>query len=390
MPFSLIFLLFFCSFFEVQGSPLPKEKEMGEFVSSSFYSEESSLFDMSSSLDYMFENYSWFFDSRKTKQELVLVPTFFMSQVYSVNWGLRFFTFSPEGKGYHLSFSLLNQILKPYVFIASSYEKRYSKGLRLMFDFEYSNYFEPYYGEGTETLLEDREDLYANKFMLSHQLSYHSSNSIFYGLKIQGIFRREIPELQEGKIKFSSEAFVLFGGMLGYDDRDHQYNAKEGQFHQFFAACVPSFLGGQSSCILEGDFRSYFSISDQMHLALRWFIGTAVFSPLSYSLAYSLGGPDILRGFTEHRFRGDKAHFFQGEYRSNLWKELLSGVVFFEMGQVASYGQHFKEWVWDYGLGLRVGFPPSYDFLIRMDLGFSTKTDDRNHLNFIVDFQQSF
>ena len=168
------------------------------------------------------------------------------------------------------------------------------------------------------------------------------------------IFRKENLKKQK-KRYFEDENFLFPKATAGYDSRDSWENAKKGQYHQVSFGCA---LRENGACLVEGDFRFYFPVHDRACLALRGFAGRSFFNGLTYSLAYRLGGSKVFRGFAYNRFRGDRVYFAQSELRADLWKEILSGALFFEGGKVASRGERLPGLRWDYGVGLRFGIPP--------------------------------
>ena len=339
------------------------------------------------------ETYSWFFDSIITKQELALVPTYFRSQIYGSNWGVRFFTFSTNKTGYYGSLSILNQFLEPYFKVKSLYRRNHLNGWKTYFTAEYSNYFQPWYGEGGKGMRnvlsepeEDAEknwkDLYSHRIFVNQKFLFRKYEPFFYEVGMSWILREE--NLQEqGRRYFEDENFLFPKVAMGYDSRDSWESAKKGQYHQVSFGCA---LQKNGVCQIDGDFRFYFPVHDKICLAFRGFAGMALFNKSTYSLGYNLGGSKVFRGFPYNRFRGDKVYFTQSELRTDLWKEVLSGVLFFEMGEVASYKEKFTAPRWDYGVGLRFGLPPSYRIKLRVDLGFS----DKEMYNITVNFRQAF
>lgn len=337
------------------------------------------------------KTYSWFFDSIITKQELALVPTYFRSRIYGSNLGVRFFTFSPDKTGYYGSVSLLNQFFKPYFKLKSLYRKNYPGGWKTYFTAEYSNYFQPWYGEGRKGMqsilsspekTQNWEKLYSHRIFVNQKFLFKNPSPFFYELGMSWIFRGE-NLTKQGKRYFEDENFLFSKAVVGYDSRDSWENAKKGQYHQLSVGCA---LRKDGFCQLEGDLRFYLPIHNKACFAFRGFAGMALFNEPTYSLAYGLGGSKVFRGFPDNRFRGDKVYFSQSELRLDLWREIISGVVFFEIGEVASLKESFKSPRWDYGAGLRFGIPPSYKIKLRADFGFS----DRETYNITVDFRQSF
>ncbi|MCY4512211.1 MAG: hypothetical protein OXB86_00820 [Bdellovibrionales bacterium] len=338
------------------------------------------------------KTYSWFFDSVITKQELALVPTYFRSRTYGSNLGVRFFTFSPNRAGYYGSFSILNQVLKPYFKVKALYRKTYLNDWKIYFTAEYSNYFQPWYGEGQKGMqsvlpppeknTKNWEELHSHRILINQKVLFKKHYPLFYEMGISWIFRQENLAKQK-KRYFEDENFPFPEAVVGYDSRDSWENAKKGQYHQLSIGCA---LRKNNFCRMEGDFRFYLPFHNKAGFAFRGFAGMAFFNELTYSLAYSLGGSKVFRGFPDNRFRGDKIYFTQSELRLDLWKEIISGVLFFEIGEVASFKESFMAPRWNYGMGLRFGFPPSYKIKLRTDFGFS----DKESYNITVDFRQAF
>ena len=351
------------------------------------------------------EDYSWFFERRQTKHKMGLVPSYYRTRVYGSNIGFRLFLYSPEqarpGRhGYYLGFSALSQIPS---FESSKFELQYVESYKSGLEAEgsafYSNYFEPYYGEGIRTKEADREDLSATRVTVNYKIQRRRHDNIFYGVFGQILFRTERPELnKDKKEKFPSEFLLNLKAILGYDSRDSWKDPKSGQFAKLSFGCAPRLGHGSSFCLGDLDARSWLTFYSWT-LALRGFAGSSFFAKASYSLAYALGGPKVLRGFSENRFRGDKVYFGQAELRRPLWlgaegsrwREFLSGAVFAEIGETAEYGEGlFQDFRWDYGLGLRLGIPPSFKIKLRADLGFSTVPEDQDRLHLTVGFLQAF
>ncbi len=353
------------------------------------------------------DDYSWFFEKRKTRHKIGLLPSYYRTQTYGSNLGLRLFFYTPESQtgegpsgrlrqGYYLGASVLSPLPSFDAFKFNiQYVESYKSGLQAEGSFLYSNYFEPYYGEGISSKEADREDLHSSRFKLNYKILRRRAGGFFYGGLGQLIFRTETPDLnKDKKERFSSEFLLNLKALLGYDSRDSWKDAKNGQFVQLAFGCAPSLGHGSSFCLGDIDARSWLTVYSWT-LALRGFIGSSFFSKASYSLAYTLGGAEVLRGFSENRFRGDKVYFGQAELRRPLlggrWREFLSGAVFAEAGETAEYsGSLFQSFRWDYGFGLRFGIPPSYKIKLRMDVGISTDPEDERRFRPAVGFLQAF
>lgn len=343
------------------------------------------------------DNYSWIFDSRRTPQELAVTPIFYMSRTYGPNWGLRFFTFSPDNKGYYLSTSLTNQIFSSLFIWDINYRQVLSKKMEIRTYGQFFNYFEPYFAEkGMDTRIDNEQKLYAHKLTLNSQILFKEFRPFFYGMEIGGIFFKDQEPYIKDEAYFETEFLIWLKLKGGYDSRNNWKDPKSGAHHQVSLACVPLLNESDSYCLMETDLRTYIPLHKQLPflgqsvLALRGFAGTSLMASPSYSMTYRMGGSHVFRGFTSNRFRGDKIYFGQSELRVPLWKNTISGALFFELGETAEYSKPFSGFLWDFGLGLRFGIPPSYDIKLRMDWGFSTDKFDNSSYNFIVNFFQAF
>ena len=343
------------------------------------------------------ENYSWVFDSKKTLQELAIVPMFYMSRTYGPNWGLRLFTFSPNDEGYYLSTSLTNQIFSSLFTWGINYRETLSKKWEISTYGQFFNYFEPYFNKkGMDTKMEEENKVYAHKLTLQSQILFKEFHPFFYGTELGGIFFKDREPYIKDEAYFETEFLIWLKLKGGYDSRDNWKDPTRGSYHQVSLACVPLLNESSSYCLTEADFRTYIPLHKQLPflsksiLALRGFVGTSLMAPPSYSMTYRMGGSHVLRGFTSNRFRGDKIYFGQSELRVPLWKKTVSGAVFFELGETAEYSKPFSGFLWDFGLGLRFGIPPSYNIKLRMDLGFSIDKFSNTSYNFLVNFFQAF
>lgn len=343
------------------------------------------------------EDYSWIFDSKKTLQEFAVVPIYYMSRTYGPNWGLRLFTFSPSNEGYYFSASLTNQIFSSLFIGDINYREALSKKWEISAYGQFFNYFEPYFDKkGMETRMEEENKVYAHKLTFQSQILFKEFHPFFYGMELGGIFFKDQEPYVKDETYFKTEFLIRLKFKGGYDSRSNWKDPTKGSYHQVSLACVPLLNESDSYCLAEADFRTYIPLHKQLPffsksiLALRGFVGTSLMAPPSYSMNYKMGGSYVFRGFTSHRFRGDKIYFGQSELRMPLWKKTVSGAVFFELGETAEYSEPFSGFLWDFGLGLRFGVPPSYDIKLRMDLGFSIDKFNNASYNFLVNFFQAF
>ncbi len=360
-------------------------------VSESFSSTENESVEGNSLLTSIFEDYSWFFEKKQTKNKVAIIPSFYSSKPFGTVLGIRFFTYSNGGYGRYIGTSFSNQLFTSFMKWNFEYINRNEKGFEIYSYLSYDGFSELFYGDGMNTKEADLKKIFSHKMHWNHEIKYTSKNKAFTSLAGELILRSERQNLQDGKTYFPSEILIYLRGKIGYDTRDSLVGAEKGHYHQVSFGCVPSLGHGSSFCIGEVDLRYYHNFSDKYFLALRSFAGSSFISYSSYSLNYTLGGGNVLRGFSENRFRGDKVYFVQSELRAPLpiWGDYLSGALFAELGEVAQYRESFENFKWNFGTGLRVGVPPDHRIKLRVDFGFAL-LDSEKSVNFIVGFLQAF
>lgn len=353
------------------------------------------------------EDVSWFFQEKKTRHKIAIVPSYSYNRSQGSRLGLRFFSYSSEKQGYYLSFSGSKYLSSPFYRWDVSYIGNRKGDFRTESSVIYDQHYEKYFGEGAmQSKLSDLEKIYARRFIASYKLFYQPLQQNFYvGLDSQIFYRKEKPELQEDKTYFDTEFFLFFSAFAGYDSRDNWSDPTRGVFHQLSLGCKSTLAYPGAYCRGEADLRFYISLFEQMPslysfkdsvLALRILIGSSFLSKSTYSTAYSLSGEstfqktNFMRGFQQNRFRGDKIYLAQSEYRFPIWKHYLQGAVFLELGEVAEYEKSFQGFVVDYGGGLRIGLPPNYDMKLRCDFGTGKDQQGKRNYNAIISFLQAF
>ena len=353
-----------------------------------------------------FKDTSWFFQSTKTKNKVGVFPDFRYSHSQGLRLGLRFFAYSSDKMGWYTGLSGSKYLVGDFYRLSFSYigarNKPFRVETRLFYDNNYENYFE----KGMDSSLKDLSKLFAHRFKASFKFIYQGLQEPFYGgMGADLFFRKERPELQQGKKKFDTELFVLLNIFGGYDSRDNWKDPHKGSFHQLSFACNPPLSSEKVFCKGEADFRFYLSLlkaSDLYYsfkdsvLALRFFAGSFLFSNSPHSTLYSLGDKNdfqdwsALRGFPQNRFQGDKVYFTQSELRLPLYKKYISGVLFAGLGETAPLAEDFNGFVSNYGLGLRLAFPPADDMKLRLDYGIGLDRQKKTNRNFSVAFFQAF
>lgn len=167
------------------------------------------------------------------------------------------------------------------------------------------------------------------------------------------------------------------------DSRDNVLNAGEGTFVEFTHSFYNKKFGSSNSFMLTKiNFRKYWILSSQRPddvFAIEFFTQLSWDDTPVLELS-ALGGPELLRGFREGRFRDRYSFFSQVEYR---WQALERiGFVFFGgMGDVTDKlsNLNFNNIKYSVGTGLRLKIVKSENLNIRIDYAFGLgKISDQN------------
>lgn len=320
------------------------------------------------------EGVSWFTSQDGSPQKWAVVPSYARNSTYSHIFGGRFFIYPAGNTGYYTS---LQANMNGDLFFYTSLTYKYWRENGDQFDSiaEYNGFNEPYYGEGDQTKPEDRVDIPIYKVYIQTEYVSKISSYLYGGAFFRFDYRKE----REEKERFPSELLVSGGVLLRYDSRNNLFNPSAGEYYQ-----VRSWLLSRmpSPVFLEGDVRLFFNLFENFVLALRGTAGLTFVNPSSYLFRFSLGGPDILRGYRLNRFRGENYYLSQTELRYTLWK-FLTVVGFFDIGQAndtLSLSPRYS-----YGGGLRFGLPPDYNKKIRAEVGIG-----KDQYNIVVTFGHPF
>ena len=234
-------------------------------------------------------------------------------------------------------------------------------GWRLSTKHDLSNFYDLYYGEGNATRLDDQVRIDHFRYLGDLRLSREIGAGAH--LHVVGDWRsREDHSL--GRLPSESTARLGLGASV--DQRDDEFSPRSGYFLEALSALHPSVDGTRSFGQASLDGRIYHGLG-KVVLAGRLYGGTSSGEP-SYLYRYQLGGSDELRGYYGNRFRGKHKYSLQGETRFPLYKA-FSGVVYGDMGEVSD--KEFDNPQFTYGLGLRIGLPPSGMMKARIDYGRS-------------------
>lgn len=167
-----------------------------------------------------------------------------------------------------------------------------------------------------------------------------------------------------------------------YDSRDNVYDPTRGKRISSTIQWAGHGLGGDFDFYkFTGEYRSYKKVGSKQVLAFRARVGWAQ-GDVPYSMLYTLGGADSLRGYEDDQFRGKKMYSASLEYRFPIWNK-VSGVVFTDVGDAwdaphVTWYDDDKSFNASVGAGIRVTTPIGP---IRLDYGIG-KDDKKFHFSF--------
>ena len=326
-------------------------------------------------LSFAGEGLSWLTSKDDSPQKWAVIPSYSRNSTYSHIFGGRFFIYPTGDTGYYTS---VQANVNTDLFFHTSFTYRYWRENGDQFDSiaSYNGFSEPYYGEGDQTKEEDRINIPIYKVRIKAEYVSRITSDFYGGAFFQFNYREE----KEGKKeRFPMELLVSGGVLLRYDSRDNLFNSSEGEYYQ-----IRSWLLSRmpSPVFLEGDVRLFFSLFENFVLALKGSVGLTFVNPSSYLFRFSLGGPNLLRGYRLNRFRGENYYLSQTELRYTPLK-FLTVVGFFDLGQANDTLSLSPRYA--YGGGLRFGLPPDYNKKLRAEVGMG-----EDQYNIVVSFGHPF
>jgi len=336
-------------------------------------------------------------DSTFRHTKLVLAPIISYEPSTSFGFGVGAkFLFKPFGAGadtrtsnipISVRYTLKNQFIALSEFtIFTPHEHYLIKG-----NVGFSKFPIGYFGIGNDAADENQVDISFDNFLLEPLFLRRVASNFFVGAgwRYNSYKRLKLLENEEGEVLeqlFRDSLTSVSSGIevaATFDSRDNVLNAGTGVFAEFTHGFYNRDFGSSNDFMLTKlNFRRYWTISEQrpydviafeVYTRLSW--GDT--SPLELS---SLGGPELLRGFREGRFRDKYSFFSQVEYR---WQALERiGFVFFGgIGNVTDKLSNLDMGNAKYslGTGIRLKIVKSENLNIRIDYAFGLgKINDQN------------
>ena len=321
-------------------------------------------------------------DSNGFQTRVVLAPIAYYEPNTSFGFGFGAnLLFKPRGTGPEIRTSnipiRISYTLKNQIFFSSSYTLFFPEEKWLLRgNLDYTDFPQDYFGVGNGTTEEDGSAITYKRFLIEPLLLRQVAPKLFIGggFRYNTYYSNELLEatasLPAGSILQDSLGSKNVGleFATSYDNRDNVVNAQKGILAEFTQGFYSNVLGGTSSFQLSKlDLRGYRRINTKGVLGFQFFARYSANNVPIQELS-SLGGPDLLRGFPEFRFRDRLATFAQAEYRWQTWKSV--GFVFYGgAGQVATELSTlaFPELRYTLGTGLRVTIIPKENINLRVD-----------------------
>ncbi|MBC7538746.1 MAG: BamA/TamA family outer membrane protein [Bacteriovorax sp.] len=266
---------------------------------------------------------------------------------------------------------------KGYLEVDTNYRKKISSNWNGALEFDYNTFFDPFYGRGISTHVEDKKLVDQREVATKANSFYEYSPELSFGPFIEFHSRRERPEKQVDKQRFNlNEQSASLGADLIYDTRDSKLDPNHGYNLEFTANIMPADLTNLDNqntfTQLKMDLRKYFPVYKTV-FASRVAAAKTLGTP-SYLYTYRLGGANYMRGYEANRFIGNQFAVVQLEDRFKIYKEYLSGTISYEVGSVTS--KLYDKRRSCKGVGLRVAMPP--DWRDKLSVNFSYGDDQSN------------
>ena len=339
---------------------------------------------------------TWFLSKKESTHKLAVVPSYQRSETLGSIFSGRIFIYPTQKHGLYTSLSAdvgnnTRSVKQNTIYWTKSQSEWKFSG-------EWSQTFDSYYKENSlnrvdvPVLKKWIQAYYLNKdiFQIIHPL-------LQTGISFEVQNRNESTTepcilVEAGKqpqlLQDPCQAHNIeeLGGTLGWltriDTRNNTFDPSSGFLMQTEAKVGKEFKPRDRIFFqIEGKMQLIFSLFKNERWFVQWSGGLSFYDSkdsedLPYSFQYKLGGINQLRGYLKDRWYGDQYYLLQIELRYPLSK-FLQPMLFTDIGQT-----RFTETALvTYGVGLRVGLPPSYDQKIRVEYGHG-----KDQSNFIVSF----
>ncbi|MCM2282237.1 MAG: hypothetical protein NDI61_10360 [Bdellovibrionaceae bacterium] len=315
----------------------------------------------------------------RASQAQAVVPIIAYNPTYKLIVGGAYFNFpSDGGEGSHYGIQFMSTFTNN-IKIVPEYKLQW-EWLRFQVNGRWTTYYDPYYGEGAQTRVEDLVRLDEESGMLNAGLFVLLSDSFSIGPVYDYRYRQNRGiDGDPSRGLIAPEATGAYGGRMIWDWRDTPFSTHSGGYVSATYLTVPTSAtdSGHDFRLASAEWRQFLTW-EPITLALRGAGGMGS-TTTSYLFRSRLGGTDELRGYLTNRFRGSNFWLGQAELRWEIFSA-LSLVGFTDVGQVGDPIIHGVKQT--YGGGIRFGLPPDWLKKARLDFAFA---DDQSGVSFVFD-----
>jgi outer membrane protein assembly factor BamA len=252
-----------------------------------------------------------------------------------------------------------------------------NEGYHLKSKINFINFSERFYGIGSNTSKDMREDFTSRIIRINLDLRKRLFQKLYVGIQYERE-RNEVVKVEEdGQLIrrdiLGSEPGTTsgLGFLINWDARDNIFSPSSGDYCSLSTTLFRNGLGSNYDFTrYRLDLRKYFPLFSSHVLAWQGYFsfitGDAPFQMLSL-----MGGQNWMRGYYRGRFRDKNMIVLQMEYRLPLlWKFGIVG--FLGIGDVADKVDNFvlKDFKYSAGFGLRYLFSSEEKINVRIDFGF--------------------
>lgn len=242
----------------------------------------------------------------------------------------------------------------------------------------FKKYVERFYGMGPQTTENMEENYSYRSIKLNCSLRNRIHANFYVGIQYD-FEHSKITEIEPGGILDTYDIVGKEGGTLSglgillvQDSRDNIFFPTTGILLNAQASFFNKVIGSDYNFQkLNFDFRQYVTVFSRHVLALQESVNMTAGS-VPFPWLSMLGGPSVMRGFIQGRYRDKHSIFFQMEYRVPLfWRLSVAGFVGY--GDVADKLNRFR--LIDFkaagGLGIRLQVNRESGTNVRLDFGFA-------------------
>ena len=225
------------------------------------------------------------------------------------------------------------------------------------------NYPDTYYGIGNakEDLLTHPIRYTSRRFSLTllpqRYLTEHLSLGILLSVKSEKtVWADSLNKrmLTTNVLGWKPYLMVGLGCALTYDSRNSLFYPTTGVFSKLNFIRYDRFWGSSYNVTdLRFDFRHYISLYQNHVFAWQFYTNWKLGCAIPFQMLATIGGSDLMRGFTQEKYRDNALAVLQGEYRFPIYN-IFKGAVFCSTGDVFdSRNLIIDKLKFSYGAGVR-------------------------------------